>query len=107
MAALPLSTPTGSSLRKFYDGPVGQAGVGLLIAFDISDMPRAVRQDPTFVDNWHVFVRPGAGVTNVLPEPTFTLNGQGLPIELVLTLDSDNIANQIAVEAWYTHSVTR
>lgn len=106
MAALPLSTPQGSTFRKFYDGAVGQVGAGLQVAFDISSMPRSVRQDPSFVDNWHVFVRPGAGVTNVLPDVNFTFVN-GLPTELILTLDSDNIANQIGVEAWYTHSVTR
>lgn len=106
MAALPLSTPQGSTYRKFYDGPVGQVGAGLQVAFDISDMPRAVRQDPSFVDNWHVFVRPGTGVSNVLPDVNFTFVN-GLPTELILTLDSDNVANQINVEAWYTHSLVR
>jgi hypothetical protein len=105
---LPTTAPAGSTNRRFYSGPIGVAGVGVVQDFDISQMPLAVRQDPTFVDNWIVFARQvDPGITNVETEVTFLPAAPALPTTLRLTLDAAAVTDEIDVEFWYIHSITR
>lgn len=106
--ALPFTTPDGSTFRLFYSGFVGVVGLAAVVAFDISKLPLSVKQDASFSDNFIVFVRSSSsGLTNVSKDVNFNYDTEGLPAELLLTLDSDNAFNLIDVEAWYIHSVVR
>lgn len=99
--------PEGSTYRLLYAGPVGVAGVDVQQSLDLTVMPRLVREDPTFRDNWRVFVRQvGAGVSAVSSVidffPTF-----GAPTQMLLTLTALTPLDRVAIEAWYIHSVVR
>ena len=104
---LPTTTPDGSSYRKIYSGPVDVSGTGVTQSFDISDLPEPARRDPSFEDDWLVFVQPSLGISNVSPNVSFVRNLSGLPVAFTLTLDSDNPSNHIDVVAWFLHSVVR
>lgn len=106
--ALPFTTPSGSTYRLFYSGVVGVAGLAAVVAFDLSSLPLSVKQDETFEDNFRVFVKTTSpGLTRVANDVGFNYDASGLPKELLLTVDSDDVSNQISVEAWYIHSVVR
>lgn len=109
--ALAFTTPKGSTFRMLYSGPCGVNGVAQVQKFDITILPRNVRQDETFADNFRVFVRAqSAGIQNVSPTIDFdyvTENTEQIPVTLNITLDSDNVDNGIDVEAWYIHSIVR
>jgi hypothetical protein len=116
--ALPTAVPTGSTNRRFYNGPIGVAGVGVTQDFDIANpnpgpthgMPSAIRQDPTFRDNWLVFVRQvDPGITSVAPDIEFLPPaGPGvIPTTIRLTLDAAAITDAIDIEFWYLHSPIR
>jgi len=106
--ALALTQPDGSTFRLFYSGPIGVNGVGVTQSWDLSLMPKAVREDPTFQDNWRVFARQvDPGITNVDPDVAFNLGADGIPDEVVLTLDASADADEISIEFWYLHSVVR
>jgi hypothetical protein len=115
---LPTTTPVGSTNRRFYNGPIGVAGVGVTQDFDLANpapgpthgMPTAIRSDPTFRDNWIVFARQvDPGITNVAPEVEFLPPaGPGvIPTTLRLTLDAANITDEIDIEFIYLHSPIR
>jgi hypothetical protein len=99
--------PDGSSLRLFYEGAIGVSGVGVSQAIDLTSLPKSVREDPTFTDNFLIFAEPGPGISNIDPDPAFTDGPDGLPAEMVMTLDSTDVANEISLQAWYIHSITR
>lgn len=70
-------------------------------------MPENVRVDPTFRDNWRVFVRQvSAGITDVSPVVEF-LPAVGVPEQMVLTLTAMTPLDQLSIEAWYIHSAVR
>lgn len=107
MVVLPVTTPYGSSLRLFFAGPVGVAGVNVQQSWDLSSMPHSIREDPTFRDNWRIFVRQvDTGVSDVRPMPDF-LPATGAPDQILLTLTSSDPADSIEIEFWYIHSVVR
>ncbi len=104
---LPTTTPVGSTNRLFYNGPIGVAGVGVTQDFDVSGMPNAALEDPTFADNWIVFARQvDAGITALSPDIAFVY-ANGKPTALRLTLDVANDTDAIDIEFWYIHSITR
>ena len=109
--ALPTTVPAGSTLRRFYSGPIGGIVGNNNIEFDLTNtpgMPDAVLEDPTVRDNWIVFARQvDPGITNLSPNVNFLPAAPAAPTTLVLNLDSDNPANLIDIEFWYIHSVTR
>jgi len=108
MAAIPTTTPSGSTLRRFANAPVGVSGVGAVVAYDISDMPEAVLEDPTVRDNWLVLARQvDPGITNLSPNVDFFPAAPATPTQLLLTMDVANITDVLDVELWYIHSVTR
>ena len=104
---LPLTTPTGSTYRMFYKGPVGVSGVNVQQSWDLSVMPKSVREDPTFRDNFIIFARQiSSSLSDVSPDIDF-LPSIGAPDQLVLTLSAITPLDQIDLEAWYIHSITR
>jgi hypothetical protein len=108
MPAIPTTAPTGSTLRRFANAAVGVAGVGAVVAYDISDMPEAVLKDPTMRDNWLVFARQvDPGITNLSPNVDFFPAAPAAPTELRLTMDAAAPTDVLDVEFWYIHSVTR
>lgn len=99
--------PEGSTYRLFYTGPVGVSGVNVQQFLDLTELPKNVRVDPTFRDNWRVFVRQvSAGISDVSPVIDF-FPAFGPPTQMVLTLTALTPLDQIAIEAWYIHSVVR
>lgn len=99
--------PEGSSYRLIYIGVVGVSGVNVQQTLDLTGLPEAVRKDPTFQDNWRVFVRQvSAGITDVSPNVDF-LPPVGTPEQMVLTLTAMTPLDQLSIEAWYIHSVVR
>ncbi len=101
------TTPDGSSLRLFFDGPVGVTGDDVTQSIDLTSLPKATREDASFEDNFVIFVVPGAGITDINPEVEFADAADGLPGEMIFTLDSDSVDNNINLTLWYLHSVTR
>jgi len=101
------TTPKGSSYRLFYSGPVGVAGVGVQQTLDVTSLPDAVLEDPTFADNWRIFVRQvDPGITNVSPDVSF-LPLTGKPQQMVLTVDAAAPTDNLDIEAWYIQSTVR
>ena len=109
MAAIPTTTPSGSTLRRFANAAVGGLGTpGQVVAYDISDMPKAVLEDPTMRDNWLVLARQvSPGITNLSPNVDFFPAAPAAPTELRLTMDVSAPTDVLDVELWYIHSVTR
>lgn len=109
MPAIPTTTPTGSTLRRFANAAVNvPAAVGAVVAYDISDMPEAVLKDPTMRDNWLVFARQvDPGITNLSPNVDFFPAAPAAPTELHLTMDVSAPTDVLDVEFWYIHSITR
>ena len=104
---LPFTTPPGSKYRFIYQGPVGVAGVNVTQSFDIAALPKYVRDESNFKDNWRVFVRQvSEGVSDVSPDVSFT-PAAGTPTALVLTLTAAAPTDVIDIEAWFLHSVVR
>ena len=105
--ALPLTTPKGSTFRMFYSGPIGVAGVGVQQRWDLSVLPEAVREDPTFRDNWRIFARQvSPDITNIRPDVDFA-PAAGIPDEIILTADALDANAEIDIEFWYIHSIVR
>jgi len=70
-------------------------------------LPDAVLEDPTFADNWRIFVRQvDPGITNVSPDVSF-LPLTGKPQQMVLTVDAAAPTDNLDIEAWYIQSVVR
>lgn len=116
MPALPLTQPDGSTYRFFSDQALGVAVVAANVDFDLTGLvtlgsaalPLAVREDPTFRDNWRIFVRQtDPGITSVSAAVEFLPAAPATPTTLRLVVDSDNIANEADIEFWYLHSVVR
>lgn len=116
MPALPLSQPEGSSNRFFSTGALGADGAAVAVDFDLTgtvtpgsaSMPEATRADPSFRDNWNVFVRQtDAGVTNVAGEVEFLPAAPAVPTTLRLLVDSDDVGNEADIEFLYMHSIIR
>lgn len=108
---LPMTTPDGSTYRLFYSGACGVNGTDQPQKFDITEMSRNVRQDPTFADNFRVFVRPkSASIQSVKPSIDFdyvTYGTEQIPVTLNITLTSTDATAEFDVEAWYIHSIVR
>lgn len=119
MPALPLTQPDGSTFRFFSSQALGVTGVNQVVDFDLTgtvtpgsaELPAGVREDPTFRDNWIVFVRQvSAGITNVDGDIEFLPAAAPGVIPTTLRLqgvDSDNVANTADIEFWYIHSIVR
>jgi hypothetical protein len=104
---LPVTIPPTSQYRLLYSGPVGVAGVGVQQAWDITQIPKYIREVDSFRDNWRVFVRQvDPGVSDVSKEIDFS-PPVGTPTEIVLTLTAADFFNLIDIEFWYIHSVVR
>lgn len=116
MPALPLTQPDGSTMRFFSDQALAAGAVNTNVDFDLTgtvtpgsaSLPEAIRAEPSFRDNWHVFVRQtDPGITNVAPEVEFLPAAPAVPTTLRLVVDSDNVANEASIEFQYQHSVVR
>ena len=104
---LQFEIPDGSTYRLLYTGPIGVSGVDVEQSWDLTILPRRVREDPTFRDNFRIFVRQiDAGIASVSPEVEFEPE-EGLPETLVLTLTAASADNELSVEAWYIYSAVR
>jgi len=101
------TTPAGSSYRLNYSGEIGVSGSGVTQSVDLSSLPDGVKQDSTFEDNFQILVSPGAGISNVSSEASFSYDANGVPISMDFTLDSTDAANLIEIELWYLHSAIR
>ncbi len=105
--ALPFEVPPDSNYRLLYRGPVGVSGVDVQQSWDLSVLPQYLRERPTFVDDFRVFVRQvGSGVTAVSSDVEFT-EVDGVFTELVLTLTAADEADELAIEAWFIASAVR
>lgn len=104
---LQFEIPDGSTYRLLYTGPVGVSGADVEQSWDLTLLPRSVREDPTFKDNFRIFVRQiDAGITAVSEEIEFEPE-EGLPESLILTLTAANTTDRLSVEAWYLYSAIR
>jgi len=102
-----VQVPPTSKYRLLYSGPVSVAGVGVQQSWDITSLPKYLRDIESFKDNWRVFVRQvDPGISSVEPGVDF-LPAVGTPEEIVLTLTAANASNAIDVEFWYIHSTVR
>lgn len=105
--ALPFEVPADSSYRLLYSGAVGVSGVAVQQSWDLSALPQYIRERPTFVDDFRVFVRQvDVGVSDVSKDIEF-VEVDGVFTEMMLTLTAADEANLIDIEAWFLHSVVR
>ncbi len=116
MPALPLTQPEGSTNRFFSSQALAANGAAVNVDFDLTgtvtpgsaSMPEDTRADPSFRDNWNVFVRQtDPGITNVAAELEFLPAAPAVPTTLRLVVDSDNVANEADIEFLYMHSIVR
>ncbi len=104
---LALTKPDASTFRYYYEGAIGVAGVGTTQTLVLTDIPEQIRADPSFVDNWRVFVVSlNAGLSAMSHLVDFTIV-DGLPTAMILTLTSDAIGRECSIEAVYQHSEVR
>lgn len=104
---LPLTPIPGSTYRFLYSGALGVSGVGVQQSWDLSVLPRGVREDLTFYDNFRIFVRQvDSRVTALDPNVTFS-SAAGTPEEINLAFDCTDEAALVEIEFWYVHSVVR
>jgi hypothetical protein len=105
---LALTKPDASTFRYYYEGAIGVTGVGVTQTLDLTTIPEQIRSDPSFVDNWRVFVVSlNAGLSAMSHLVDFTLDADDLPIAMVITLTSDAIGRECSIEAVYQHSEVR
>lgn len=105
MATLVPTIPTGSSLRLLYQGEVGVTGPAQKVSFDLSGLPAACLEDPTFEDNFFVSLTPGNNISNVVNEVEFQdVDGKR---EMVFTMDTVDATDTLSILVWYIHSITR
>lgn len=99
--------PAGCTYRLVYEGPVGVSGVNVQQTLDLRLIPKNVRVDPTFRDNWRIFVRQiSLGVTAVSPFVEF-LPLTGVPDLMVLTLTAMTPLDQVRIDAQFLQSAVR
>jgi hypothetical protein len=104
---LPVVVPPTSAYRLLYSGPVGVAGVGVKQSWDLTALPKYVRESSTFRDNFRVFVRQtDVGVSDVSKDIEF-LPAVGAPTAIVLTLTASSPFDDVDIEFWFVHSVVR
>ena len=105
--ALPFEVPPDSSYRLLYSGQVGVSGVAVQQSWDLSVLPKYIRERPTFVDDFRVFVRQvDEGVSDVSKDIEF-VEVDGVFTEMVLTLTASDAADLIDIEAWFIQSSVR
>lgn len=96
--------PSDSSYRLLYSGPVGVAGVNVQQSWDLTELPKYVREIPSFRDDFRVFVRQvDVGVSAVSKNIEFSADNS----VMFLTLTAASALNLIDVEAWFIHSTVR
>ena len=106
--ALPLIKPDSSTFRYYYEGAIGVAGVGVTQTLDLTSIPEQIRSDPSFVNNWRVFVVSLiSGLSSMSHLVDFIFDADGLPSEMVLTVTAADISNTCSIEAVYQHSEIR
>lgn len=100
--------PADSVCRLLYTGPVGTAGVDAAISLSLAALPDQIITDPNFTDNWRLFVRKTAGISEVNDEIDFTIDSTtGLPTAMVLTLTAASTSNILDLEAVFTPTSVR
>jgi hypothetical protein len=105
---LALTKPTDSTFRYYYEGEIGVSGVGVEQTLDLTSIPEQIRSDPSFVDNWRVFVVSlVSGLSAMSHLVEFTFDANGLPNAMVLTLTAAAVGNTCSIEAVYQHSEVR
>ena len=106
--ALSFQIPDDSSYRLLYSGPVGVAGADVQQSWDLTLLPKYIRERTTFKDDFRIFVRQvDAGVSAVSKEVDFGLDAEGVATTLLLTLTAASEDNLIDIEAWFIHSMVR
>lgn len=104
---LPFNVPNDSTYRLLYSGPVGVSGVGVQQSWDLTVLPKTVREVKSFRDDFRVFVRQvDSGVSDVSKDIGF-FPATGAPTAMVLTLTSAAPGSRIDIEAWFIHSTVR
>lgn len=104
---LSFQIPADSSYRLLYSGPVGVAGVDVQQSWDLTLLPKYIRERPDFKDDFRVFVRQvDPGVSEVSKDIDFAEAG-GAVVAMVLTLTAANATDLIDVEAWFMPSLVR
>lgn len=105
--ALPFQIPEDSSYRLLYSGAVGVVGVGVQQSWDLTLLPKYIRERPSFKDDFRVFVRQvDVGVSAVDKAIDF-VEVDGVATEMVLTLTASSVDDLIDIEAWFIHSTVR
>jgi hypothetical protein len=104
---LPTTIPPTSQYRLLYSGQIGVSGVNVQQSWDITDLPKYLRNIKSFKNNWRVFVRQvDVGISDVSKAIDF-LPLVGTPEEIVLTLTAATPFDLIDIEFWYIHSLVR
>jgi hypothetical protein len=105
---LPFDIPVDSAYRLLYSGPVGVSGVDVQQTWDLTKLPKYLREIPSFRDDFRIFVRQvDVGISNVSKDVNFAIDSSGVIVGLVLTLTAADPANLIDIEAWFLHSTVR
>ena len=84
------------------------SGTDVQQVWDLTALPKYVREQRTFADDWRVFARPvGSGLTAVSEAIEFVEDDDGVPVGMRLTFTAAAESDEINLEAWFMQSVIR
>lgn len=98
---LPLAKAPRGYLRLTYTGPVDDIATQ---SWDLTQFPEYIRADPSFKTSLLIFVKGGAGLTEVEDAVSF-FPPTGTPTALVLDYTAAATLDEIQLDVWCLHSI--